>query len=49
MKGGRYAEVMFGGEPLNEAEIHEGWHLCPEWGYLLIHPRHVEYWCLLDS
>ena len=43
MNGGRYAEVMFGGEPLSEAEIREGWHLCPEWDYLLIHPRHVEY------
>ena len=43
MKGGRYAEVMFGGEPLTESEMREGWHLCPEWGRLLIHPKHVEY------
>ncbi len=32
---------------LTKAEIAEGWHFCPEWDFLLIHPKDTEYkFCL---
>jgi hypothetical protein len=38
MEHTRYIEVMKDGNPLTDAEVKHGWHLCPDWDFLLIHP-----------
>lgn len=37
----RYRELETTGQ-LTETEIAEGWHFCPEWDYMLIHPDFPE-------
>jgi len=34
----RYREVEVDNKPLTKEELEDGWHFCPEWDYMLIHP-----------
>jgi hypothetical protein len=45
MEHARYIEVIKAGAALTEAEVKEGWHFCPEWDFLLIHPDDPEAEC----
>ena len=45
MKNTRYIEVMKNGAKLTAAEVKEGWHFCPDWDFLLIHPDTQEAEC----
>lgn len=38
----RYEKLMSRQARLTKAEVKEGWHYCPEWDGLLIHPSDPE-------
>ena len=41
----RYIRIQDGAENLTPEEVEDGWHFCPDWDDMLIHPDDDEFQC----
>lgn len=39
----RQRDIELGIATLTETEVLDGWHMCPDWNYMLIHPSWPEH------
>ena len=45
MERERYIRIQNGTEDLTPEEVEDGWHFCPDWDDMLIHPDDDEFQC----